>query len=313
MRNDKTQQMMNSTIYFMLNNAPQDLLTFDDELRLGGIIQAGVSAQEELDSGNEMSDDRKAELKAATEKVKEAVDDLVTHNIKLVVSVAKKYDGYRIPLEDLVQEGLIGCTKAAYKYNPLLNFRFSTCAVPWIKQNIMRYIQEQRTIRMPAHVHEGLSRINKITEEYMDSHNGEVPTDEQIVMLSEGKLTLENVQLYKTSAQPIASLNAIVGDEDDTELHELIADEGDESPVEYTEKQMLRDNLEDLISTLPGIQGQIIKLRFGLNDEGREFTLEEVGERLGYTRERIRQMESDALITLKVRASKDSRFDDNKN
>ena len=330
-----------STVSWMLNNCPQNLLTAQDELELGTRIQLGLKAQhisdalamiashhgEDSNYANYTDEEKEiqdlgqaalpegkffsdvnnpkdaAERAALIKDGQEAKDSLVTHNIKLVTYVAKSFSGYHMDLAELIQEGLIGCMVAADKYDPTLGFRFSTCAVPWIRQQINRFIQGQkRGIRLPVHVLEALSKINKIGEAYAQEHEGQYPTDEQIAELSEGKFTLEKIRLYRASSQPISSLNAIVGDEDDTEFGDLVPDDGDESPSQYTARNELHEQLDALINTLTPLQQEIIRMRYAFNPEHKEYTLEETGEKLGYTRERIRQLEEDAKLTMRVKA-----------
>lgn len=326
-----------STLSFIINNAPQEQLTFAQELELGTRIQAGLRAQrmnrylELTDAGCDDSEEQEEldvltkefgeteidaseagyrERKFLIEDGKAAKDDLVLHNVKLVVFVAKRYQGYRIEMAELVQEGMIGCMTAADKYDPTRGFKFSTCAVPWINQQIYRFVmQTKKVVRLPAHVVEGISRINKIKEEYAQEHEGAEPTDEEIAELSGGKLSVDNVKLYQKAAQPTASLNVIVGDEEDTELGDLVEDEDDLSPSAYAAQGELHDLLMKYIGDLPQVQQEIIKMRYALGDYKRDYTLEEVGQALGFTRERIRQLEADALLTIRVRAQRSKDFD----
>lgn len=317
-----------STLSFIINNAPQEQLTFDQEMELGTRIQAGLRAQRmkryiELGAKDNRNSDEAAEydeLVKEFEKAeildektinflisdgKEAKDSLVLHNVKLVVFVAKRYQGYRMETAELVQEGMIGCMTAADKYDPTRGFKFSTCAVPWINQQIYRFVmQGRKAVRLPAHVVEGISRINKIVEQYEQDNEGREPTDEEIAELSGGKLTAENVALYKKAALPTSSLNLVVGDEEDTELGDLIEDENTVTPTEYVHQNELHDILMRYIDELPEVQRNILKMRFALGEYTREYTLEEVGQALGFTRERIRQLEADALLTIRVRAQR---------
>lgn len=327
---------MKSTMSFILGSGPQELLKPEEEIELGRIIQRGLRAKRinryiELSKQDSSTFD-KTTLKewaslieefgkepisdyekpdAVAQRNKEiaayqpAKDSLVMHNQKLVAFVAQRFSGYHIELAELTQEGLIGCMTAADKYNPDFGFKFSTFAVPWIRQQINRFIQNyNKPIRLPAHVVEALSLMKKLEERYKQEHNGDTPTDEQLAEMSEGKLSIKNIALYRSSSQPTASLNTIVGNEDDTELGDLIKDENDESPDEYAERHELHNTLEELISTLPDIEQKVVRLRFAFNPEHREYTLEEVGAKLGYTRERIRQFEESAKLTLRVRAKK---------
>lgn len=322
-----------STLSLMINSAPQDQLTFAQELELGTRIQAGLRAkrmqryielqakegrnsEENAEYDDLLKEFEKAEIldqkdiNFLIEDGKEAKDDLVLHNIKLVVFVAKRYQGYRMEMADLVQEGLIGCMTAADKYDPERGFKFSTCAVPWINQQIYRFVmQGRKAIRLPAHVVEGISRINKIVEQYGQDHAGAEPTDEQIAELSGGKLTVDNVTLYKRAAQPLTSLNMVVGDEEDTELVDLVEDEGSVGPDQYVHQNELHAILMRYLDELPEIQKNILMMRFALGQYEREYTLEEVGQALGFTRERIRQLEADALLTIRVRAQRNGDLD----
>lgn len=322
-----------STLSFIINNAPQDQLTFAQELELGTRIQAGLRAQRmkrylELKDKNIENPDEKEEYEELVKEFqeaeildqnninfliedgKEAKDSLVLHNVKLVVFVAKRYQGYRIELAELVQEGMIGCMTAADKFDPTRGFKFSTCAVPWINQQIYRFVmQGRKAIRLPAHVVEGISRINKITEQYQQDNEGAEPTNAQIAEMSGGKLTEENVALYKRAAQPLTSLNAIVGDEEDTELGDLMEDEESTTPTEFVRQNELHDILMKYLDELPEVQRKILLMRFALGDYTREYTLEEVGQALGFTRERIRQLEADAILTIRVRAQRNGDLD----
>lgn len=322
-----------STLSFIINNAPQDQLSFADEIELGTRIQAGLRAQRmkrylELKANEPQNSDEKAEydelvkefenaeildeknIKFLIEDGKKAKDSLVLHNVKLVVFVAKRYQGYRMELAELVQEGMIGCMTAADKFDPTRGFKFSTCAVPWINQQIYRFVmQGRKAIRLPAHVVEGISRINKISEQYAQDHEGQEPTNAQIAELSGGKLTEENVALYKRASLPMTSLNTIVGDEEDTELGDLMEDEESTTPTEYVHQNELHDILMKYLNELPEVQRNILMMRFALGDYEREYTLEEVGQALGFTRERIRQLETDAILTIRVRAQRNGDLD----
>lgn len=326
-----------STLSFIINNGYQEQLSFDEELELGRLVQKGLKFERlnryaellMLEKERALTDDERkefdslnfefkdnygeyawddvavAEREAAIKEGHDARNSLVLHNIKLVVFVAKRYEGYKMELAELVQEGIIGCFRAAEKYDPERGFKFSTCAVPWINQEINRYIQQNRkVIRLPAHVVEGISKINKIIEQYAQDHEGAEPTDEQIAALSGDKLSAENVTLYRRSAGNITSLNTIVGDEEDTEMGDLIEDESELSPSDYAAQNELHELLMKYIGELPEIQQKILIMRYGLDGSNHECTLEEIGEKIGFTRERIRQLESEALLTIRVRAQR---------
>lgn len=292
-----------TAVGFILGNVPVELLTFEQELNYGTIIQAHLKKVEEANG-----------VDFADSVYKDALAQLTNHNIKLVVKVAKDYKGYKLPLEDLIQEGTIGLMTAVKKYDPERGFRFSTAAVPWIRQAITRYIAEKRKIiRYPVHVAEAMSKINKATERFSEREHRN-PTAEELSKEMKGLLTPEKITMYLTATQPIASLNAIIGDEENGELQEIVADPNGETPQEYTEKQTNLDLLDNLISTLTPREQQTVALRYGhnynnLNPEGKEYTLEEVGKIMKFTRERVRQIEKEAILKMKVNAKKKGMLD----
>ena len=223
------------------------------------------------------------------------VDALTRHNLRLVVSVAKRYQNKGLSFMDLIQEGNIGLMKAAQKYDASLGFRFSTYATWWIKQSLSRAIMNQsRTIRIPAHMVSAVNMIKKAIKKYEDE-NDETPTNAEIAKLV--NLKEKDVEDIIQMAWGTVSLNSIVGDEEDTELGDFIADEETITPYKSAETAMLRDSIYGLLDTLSDREAAVIKMRFGL--EGNSMTLEEVGKELGVTKERIRQIEDKALKKLR--------------
>lgn len=223
------------------------------------------------------------------------VDALTRHNLRLVVSVAKRYQNKGLSFMDLIQEGNMGLMKAATKYDASLGFRFSTYATYWIKQALSRAIMNQsRTIRIPAHMVSAVNMIRKAIKKYEDEHD-ETPTNAQIAQMV--NLKEKEVDEIVQMAWGTVSLNSIVGDEEDTELGDFIADEETITPYKSAETAMLRDSLYGLLDTLADREAAVIKMRFGL--EGNPMTLEEVGKELGVTKERIRQIEDKALKKLR--------------
>lgn len=274
-----------TTIQLMLSRAPQRLLTPEEELDLGHIIQSGLN-------------DTDPEIKAVVDK---AINDLFMHNLKLVVGEAYKYSGYKIPIEDLVQEGTIGLMTAVKKYDPERGFRFSTAAVPWIKQAITRYIAEHRkVIRYPVHVSEQMNKINKAIAALYQTLERE-PTAEEISEYLGGKIAAEKVLELQRLTQPVTSMNVIVGEEQDTELGDFIEDEDALAPTKWVEQQEAKRAVEELLTCLTPQEKRIIEWRWGLKD-GVDYTLEEIGNTLGLTRERIRQLEKDAINKMKIYA-----------
>lgn len=274
-----------TTIQLLLEHAPRTLLTPEEEKQLGDTIQAGLND----------------ETPAIKILVDEAKDKLFKHNMKLVVGEAYKYSGYKMPIEDLVQEGMIGLMTAVKKFDPERGCRFSTAAVPWIRQAITRYIAEYRkTIRYPVHVSEQLNKINKTKNELYAELERE-PTVEEISKALNGKLSVEKILELQRVTQPITSMNVIVGDEQDTELSEFIPDEGEPTPREWYNIEEGKSVVAGLLECLDNQEQQIIIWRYGLNN-GIDYTLEEIGDVLGLTRERIRQIEKDAITKMRIYA-----------
>ena len=225
-----------------------------------------------------------------------AREHLIKANTRLVVSVAKKYIGRGVPFLDLIQEGNLGLMKAVEKYDYHRGFRFSTYATWWIRQTITRSIADQgRTIRVPVHMIDRIRQLYKMTHE-MEQRLGRVPTVDELA--DELGLSMRKVQwMLRVSWLPL-SLESPVGDEEDSELGMFVEDEITPTPIQSAYRNMLQEKVDEVLGTLSPREARILRLRFGL-DNGRTYTLEEVGQKFGLTRERIRQIEGKALRRLR--------------
>jgi RNA polymerase primary sigma factor len=232
-----------------------------------------------------------------------AREKLINSNLRLVVSIAKNYQNNHLSIMDLVGEGNIGLITAVEKFNPDLGYRFSTCATPWIKQAISKAITDKgRNIRIPAHIYQLLAKYRRAVAEL--DVDGNHPTDEQIAR----KLNVEvdRVVELKGWLHDTVSLETPLGNEAEETVGDMVADTHMEGPMEYTEKDLLRRKIMKVISQLKPRTQQIIKLRFGLAEAGdteiyrHEHTLEEIGVIVGISRERVRQIEKQALAEMKL-------------
>jgi RNA polymerase primary sigma factor len=273
-----------------------DLLTMQGEVELSKRIELGKMAQQKLDEEPNLSPAERKQLQALVEDGERARAHLIQANLRLVVSVAKRYVGRGMSFLDLIQEGNIGLMKATDKFDYKRGFKFSTYATWWIRQAITRSISDQsRTIRLPVHVGETINRVRKTSHRLQQIYERE-PTAEEVGRAMD--MTDEKVrQVLDVSRHPI-SLEAPVGQDGEAFLGDFIEDSALPQPVELASHQLLKMQIAEALDKLSERERRIIVLRFGLED-GRFRTLEEVGREFGITRERIRQIEAKALRKLR--------------
>lgn len=254
-----------STRYYLKEIGKIPLLTFEEERALANKIAAGDE---------------------------EAVDTMVMHNLRLVVSIAKKYTGCGLSLLDLIQEGNTGLIEAAHKYDVNKGFRFSTYATWWVRQKIGRALSDQsRSIRIPAHIAELVSRIKKVTGTLIQKL-GRTPTEEELAEIL--GVEVDKIKVALDMSQAVSSLDVPVGDDDETTVGDLQADHGAQNPMTSLIAEANKQVIESVLATLNEREANVLRLRFGMESD-HAHTLEEIGEKMGVTRERVRQIEVKAL------------------
>ena len=271
------------------------LLTAEQEVELAQRIERGRLAREELARGN-VSPRRRSELQHLIEDGWLAREHLITANSRLVISVAKKYMGRGVPFLDLIQEGNIGLIRAAKKFDYRRGHKFSTYATWWIRQAVTRAIADQgRTIRVPVHMGDQINKLLRVQHQ-LTQRLGRDPTVEELAIALD--VTLQKVENMIQVARRPLSLETPTDDEEDSVLGDFIQDEEVPAPDETATYNLLREHLENVLDSLPPREVRILQLRYGLLD-GQAYTLEEVGRKMGVTRERVRQIEAQALSRLR--------------
>ena len=258
------------------------LLTKADEMRLGQVIQAAQAAQEQLDTTHGLTPRQKRDLRKEIMAGEDATTRFINSNLRLVVSVARKYQWSGLPLSDLIQEGNLGLIHAVEKFDWRKGFKFSTYATWWIRQSIGRAIENTaHTVRIPAHVGDEIRRARRVQGE-LEAKNGRPPT---------------LAELLHYDSDPV-SLDAAVGEDGDTSLGDLVVNHSAQSPFELVAQALLAGQINEFLSRLSDDERRVLSLRYGL-DRGEPRTQGEVGELLDLTAERVRRIERDALTKLR--------------
>jgi RNA polymerase primary sigma factor len=293
---DQTSAMGDSVHTYLKSIGRTSLLTAEQEVDLAKRIEAGLYAEHKLETELDLSDDLIADLEAVAADGRRAKAHMLEANLRLVVSVAKKYSDRGLSLLDVVQEGNLGLIRAVEKFDYTKGYKFSTYAMWWIRQAIQRgFADSARTIRLPVHVLEMLSKLSRV-ERDMHQRLGREPTPEELAV--ELDRTPDQIEeLLRTSRQPI-SLDSTIGEDGETSIGDLIEDVDAPEASELVDRQLMADQLRHALDALTPREATIMAMRFGLYD-GNPHTLDEIGKALGLTRERIRQLEKQSLSKLR--------------
>jgi len=293
---DHTPAMGDSVHTYLKSIGRTSLLTAEQEVDLAKRIEAGLYAEHKLDTEPDLDPEYRRELTELAEDGRLAKAHMLEANLRLVVSVAKKYSDRGLTLLDVVQEGNLGLIRAVEKFDYTKGYKFSTYAMWWIRQAIQRgFADSARTIRLPVHVLEMLSKLSRV-ERDMHQRLGREPTPEELAV--ELDRTPDQIEeLLRTSRQPI-SLDSTIGEDGETSIGDLIEDVDAPEASELVDRQLMASQLRSALACLSPREATIMSMRFGLYD-GNPHTLDEIGRALGLTRERIRQLEKQSLSKLR--------------
>jgi RNA polymerase primary sigma factor len=293
---DQTPAMGDSVHTYLKSIGRTSLLTAEQEVDLAKRIEAGLFAEHKLDTATGLDEDLRRDLELVAEDGRRAKAHMLEANLRLVVSVAKKYSDRGLSLLDVVQEGNLGLIRAVEKFDYTKGYKFSTYAMWWIRQAIQRgFADSARTIRLPVHVLEMLSKLSRV-ERDMHQRLGREPTPEELAV--ELDRTPDQIEeLLRTSRQPI-SLDSTIGEDGETSIGDLIEDVDAPEASELVDRQLMAEQLRSALDALTPREATIMAMRFGLYD-GNPHTLDEIGRALGLTRERIRQLEKQSLSKLR--------------
>jgi RNA polymerase primary sigma factor len=293
---DQTPAMGDSVHTYLKSIGRTSLLTAEQEVDLAKRIEAGLFAEHKLDSDPNLDPQLRRDLEHVAEDGRRAKSHMLEANLRLVVSVAKKYSDRGLSLLDVVQEGNLGLIRAVEKFDYTKGYKFSTYAMWWIRQAIQRgFADSARTIRLPVHVLEMLSKLSRV-ERDMHQRLGREPTPEELAV--ELDRTPDQIEeLLRTSRQPI-SLDSTIGEDGETSIGDLIEDVDAPEASELVDRQLMAEQLRSALDALTPREATIMAMRFGLYD-GNPHTLDEIGRALGLTRERIRQLEKQSLSKLR--------------
>ena len=293
---DQSSVMGDSVHTYLKAIGRRQLLTAAQEVDLAKRIEAGLYAEHKLESGKKLTPRAREDLRLVAEDGQRAKAHMLEANLRLVVSVAKKYADRGLSLLDVVQEGNLGLIRAVEKFDYTKGYKFSTYAMWWIRQAIQRgFADSARTIRLPVHVLEMLSKLSRVERE-MHQRLGREPTPEELAVELD-KSPAQVQELLRTSRQPI-SLDSTIGEDGETRIGDLIEDTDTPEASELVDRQLMADQLRRARGVLSAREEKIMAMRFGLYD-GTPRTLDEIGKHLGLTRERIRQLEKESLSKLR--------------